>query len=78
MTDDDMKQLLWLRDNGVKSYTERPNEVSVEFWNPPPPSQSKVDIAAVLGAAMTDEELYGYDVPEHLKDPDDVTQGETK
>lgn len=86
MTEAEKETILWLQDHGVKSasfclvsHDDKTHLLTgVEFWAPPQPAQSKIDISEILGAAVTDDELYGYEVPEHLKDQDDVTQGETK
>ncbi len=75
MTDAEKETVVWLRNAGVKCFALIPSQDggrvdSAEFWDPPPAAPA-IDVSAVLSAPITEEEAYGYEIPEHLKSADD-------
>lgn len=62
--------IMWARENGVKSL-ER-NGIKIEFWSPVFREEKKIDVMAILSAPITEDEIYGYDIPEHLRDSPDI------
>lgn len=74
MTDEEKATVLWAQANGIKRFKVDIDAYEVEFWSPHEQIREPVDIDAMLSAPVTDEELLGYDAPDHLKDPDDDEQ----
>lgn len=71
-SDDAAKSLIvWARDNGLK--TLKIGSLEVEFWSPVNHQPAIVDeVQQALSAPLTEDEIYGYDPPEHLQDPSDI------
>jgi len=58
----------WAKEAGIQSFSY--NGLQVVFWAPEPQERIAIDLSK-LDAPPTTEDLYGYDIPEDLKDPDD-------
>lgn len=69
---EEIEMILWMKGQGVKSFKIDDVGLELEFWAPPAPPA--VDVKAILAAPVTEDELYGYQAPEYLSDPDDPDQ----
>lgn len=62
----------WAYSKNIKRMKYDDMTIEFEFWSPPQKEESKIDLTSIMSAPITEDEIFGYDPPEHLKDPDDI------